>query len=274
MGEGVAVFQGASCRVLILASRRALASHAHEEYQFIFHRGGPPVPFRIGGKTRLLFEAQALLLNPWQTHERLRGSGLPSLLVSVLVDAVWLETRRSGSRAPPKPLFGRPLVDMDAGLSEALEGFLRLAQDFRLGNQGHLEKQLVTLVDEVLDRHAGKQLDRALGVRPIDARVRRALEHARRKGAESCTIDELASVAGLSRSRFFRVFRASVGTSPQHLIDAARIARAVKLLSTSSRPISEISDALGFSNQGHFTRFFVHHLAVPPSDYRNRSAQL
>ena len=46
---------------------------------------------------------------------------------------------------------------------------------------------------------------------------------------------------------------------------------AIKLLTTSTRPLIDIALELGFEEHSHFTRFFTQHMAVPPSEFRRHS---
>jgi len=45
---------------------------------------------------------------------------------------------------------------------------------------------------------------------------------------------------------------------------------AVQRLTQSSEAVAEISDNLGFSAPGHFSRFFREHLGITPTDYRRK----
>ena len=81
-------------------------------------------------------------------------------------------------------------------------------------------------------------------------------------------MNELADVAGLSRSHFSRAFQAATGESPQEFIIGRRISRARELLTDERHTIAEVAAAAGFSSQAHLSSAFKKRLGVTPSRYR------
>jgi len=47
-----------------------------------------------------------------------------------------------------------------------------------------------------------------------------------------------------------------------------RMEQAINDLSGGQMPIASLSEHMGFSAPGHFTRFFRQHLGITPSEYR------
>ena len=90
---------------------------------------------------------------------------------------------------------------------------------------------------------------------------------------EPLTLAELAAVAGLSPWHFLRVFKAEQGTTPvRHLADL-RLRAAQEMLTSTSRPVTEVAYACGFSSPGHLTTVFRRRLGTTPSRYRQESAR-
>ena len=81
-------------------------------------------------------------------------------------------------------------------------------------------------------------------------------------------VEHLASVAGMSRANFFRVFEASTGVTPHVFVNVVRMERAVDAAVNTDMSFGELSEKLGFSTQGHFTRFFRDHAGAAPSQFR------
>ena len=82
------------------------------------------------------------------------------------------------------------------------------------------------------------------------------------------SIEDIADSCGLDRSYFGRIFRDTMGSSPQKFLMIYRMAKAEKLLKESKMPIGKISTMVGYANQLHFSRAFKEIYGVSPRDYR------
>ena len=58
------------------------------------------------------------------------------------------------------------------------------------------------------------------------------------------------------------------GFSPRVYLDMLCIETAISRLASGRGKIGEVAAELGFSAQSNFTRFFLHQVGVPPSEYR------
>lgn len=100
--------------------------------------------------------------------------------------------------------------------------------------------------------------------------LRRVREHVEAHLSERICLSELAAIAGLSDCHFSRAFKQSVGVPPHRYIMTRRIAAAARLMQDSDRPLTEISHAVGFCDQSHFTRVFVDVMGETPRGFRWR----
>lgn len=91
--------------------------------------------------------------------------------------------------------------------------------------------------------------------------------------SDRITIDELASIARLSRSHFTRAFKASVGWPPHNFILQQRIERAKELMAGSSEPLVQIALICGLADQSHFSRTFRAHAGCSPAAWRRVNRQ-
>jgi AraC family transcriptional regulator len=78
----------------------------------------------------------------------------------------------------------------------------------------------------------------------------------------------LAGLAGLSRFHFTRAFKRTTGLSPYQFILSARVKRAKSSLANSDKSMLEISQSLGFGNQGQFAAAFRKIVGTTPSQFR------
>ena len=84
------------------------------------------------------------------------------------------------------------------------------------------------------------------------------------------SIEELAAVCGLNRSYFGRIFKESLGESPQRFLLHYRMAKASQLLKESKLPIYQIGTMVNYPNQLHFSRAFKTIYGISPREFRQR----
>jgi AraC family transcriptional regulator len=87
--------------------------------------------------------------------------------------------------------------------------------------------------------------------------------------SESLTLDELASLAGLSPYHFSRKFKSSFGMPPHAFVVARRVAKAKRLLCDKRLPLKVVAADCGFADQSHFNRIFRRYTGTTPSQFRD-----
>lgn len=101
-----------------------------------------------------------------------------------------------------------------------------------------------------------------------DARLRQVVEHLRCHFSDNIDIDMLARMCCLSRSRFVHLFKEVTGDSPYSYVTGLRMEKAKQLLSADSLSVTEIGDAVGYSELKSFIRVFTKEVGIPPGIYR------
>lgn len=86
--------------------------------------------------------------------------------------------------------------------------------------------------------------------------------------AYTISLEELASVAGYSSSRFLVLFRNATGFSPHQYVMQQRLERARELMLRTTRPLNVIAAECGFADQSHLIRLFKRHTGFTPSQFR------
>jgi len=82
------------------------------------------------------------------------------------------------------------------------------------------------------------------------------------------SLEEIAHVAGFSRTYFSSIFTKFNGLSPWEYITIRRIEKSKHLLKYTSHPIILIAQNCGFSNLSNFNRLFLRIVGTSPSKYR------
>ena len=95
-----------------------------------------------------------------------------------------------------------------------------------------------------------------------------AVRYAHRHLDRPFSIDELAERACMSRSTFYRHFRATFGVTPLQYITRLRIDRARTLLHDPTHTVTDVSLDLGFRSVSHFIDTFKRHTGTTPKAYQ------
>jgi len=110
----------------------------------------------------------------------------------------------------------------------------------------------------------------AAGQTEIPASLHRPLEAMRLYYPKPLRVSELAKMAGMSVTNFFRNFKAATGTSPIDWLRRERINQAKHRLLETGLSIAQIAEQTGYYDQFYFSRDFKRMTGVSPSQYRQR----
>jgi len=88
--------------------------------------------------------------------------------------------------------------------------------------------------------------------------------------AESLTVARLASMAHISNSHFFVLFKKRTGRAPIDYFIRLRMAHAATLLEETEAPVRQIAACVGYDDEFYFSRLFKLANNVAPSVYRRR----
>jgi transcriptional regulator GlxA family with amidase domain len=135
-----------------------------------------------------------------------------------------------------------------------------------------IEADIFQLSQRVLDNNAHVGLAPP-SMRQVDHRVRKAIGLMRCEAARAHRLDDIAQAVGLSRSRFFELFRDGMGMSPGVYSDTLRVEYAIEKLIGTDTPATDIALDLGFAAPGHFSRFFKEKIGFTPREYRRVAHQ-
>ncbi len=160
------------------------------------------------------------------------------------------------------------LVATGIALQDHLELIVRA--DGRLGWYV-TSKALVTDADGRGVAVAALSVDLDTQLTSADAGLAAVVAAIRADVAQPWTVDRMAHVAGLSRSRFQRRCTATLGLPPTKLVQRLRIEHAVRLATTTTLSFGDIAAECGFYDQATFTRQFRSVLGLTPGAYRSRA---
>jgi len=251
--------------------------HAHPEPHILVKHDGGDGDYLVGGHRVALTRDDILFLNPGETHQDLRLPGTrPTRLIALQASGEWLRESFPAvfgvRETHPFPRPREAITPRIRRLADTLA--IEVVNDQFLSAE-RLEFMVLELVLSIVDTYLARRRAAAAlwrGSRFSDSRIRRALELLRARPNKEVNIDELASQVGLSRSRFYDLFQVCTGLSPRAYLDMLCVETAIEKLSSGRGKIAEVSAELGFSAQSNFTRFFLHQVGIPPSEYRRATS--
>lgn len=105
-------------------------------------------------------------------------------------------------------------------------------------------------------------------------RLRRVRDRIDREYVAPLDVDALARDAGMSAGHLSREFKTAYGESPYSYLMTRRIERAMALLRRGDLSVTDVCFAVGCSSLGTFSTRFTELVGVPPSVYRNETADV
>ena len=132
----------------------------------------------------------------------------------------------------------------------------------------HLIGHLYLFLDYLTQSAKSKKLVQSSKM--SDYYIKEAINYIEQNFQNNITIEDIAAVCGINRSYFGKIFRNSIGRSPQEFLMNYRMVKATELLKLTSLSIAEIGSAVGYENQLHFSRAFKSIYGVSPREWRNQ----
>ena len=96
----------------------------------------------------------------------------------------------------------------------------------------------------------------------------RARDAMDRDFAEPLDIPALARIALVSEAHFIRTFKATFGETPHRYLQRRRVERAMAMLVSTDRSVTDVCMSVGFASLGTFSRTFRDIVGQSPTDYR------
>ncbi len=87
------------------------------------------------------------------------------------------------------------------------------------------------------------------------------------------TLDELSKMFFVSKTQIFRIFKEAYGIAPMQYFLKMKVELAKKMLEDGQLKISDIADALSFTDAKHFTKTFKRFAGELPRNWKKRALQ-
>lgn len=164
------------------------------------------------------------------------------------------------------PVFGG--IDMTVA-SAVYRRIFRILEKRPMAMEAALHHEVANLISLLFaSRHSANPT--VTGKSEIPQSLQKPLEAMRLNYHRPLRIAELAKLAGMSSSNFFRHFKAATGTSPIDWLKRERINQAKRRLIETDDSIASIADQTGYYDQFYFSRDFKRVTQLAPTEYRQR----
>ena len=130
------------------------------------------------------------------------------------------------------------------------------------------ETLALTAAVEISLRPAGTGTPPAIATGRFEERMKLVRDYVEANLALDITLGDMAGIAGLSRYRFLRQFKAYTGDTPHRFVQRRRTERAKQMLHNADMPDFEIASATGFGSTRRFARSFRALTGTTPSAWR------
>jgi len=168
------------------------------------------------------------------------------------------------------PVFGALTVK---SVRQIFDRVFRRLQEPEHATEAWLNSDLTQIVAWLTESRQASGL-LAGGDHTIPDRLRKPIETMRLQFFKPWRVPELANMAGMSPSHFFRVFKQCLGTSPHEWLRRERITHAKRRLIETDEAIKQIASQCGYSDQFFFSRDFKQVTTFTPSEFRRRERGL
>ena len=131
---------------------------------------------------------------------------------------------------------------------------------------GYLYQLLALLTDNIQVSPHGEE-------RPEDVEklyVQRAVNLLINSNDPQVKVNEVAKAVGISRGYLTRIFKKTMGVSPQEFQTRFRMERAGDLLRSTKSPVTVIAEELGYTDVLSFSKSFHKYFGMSPTAFRNQ----
>lgn len=175
------------------------------------------------------------------------------------------EILESAGLSSDSPIFQPKTLQAGDTLKEKLLFLASHAQESALHQIG----QLYLIMDALLCGSSGRR--RTQNGKMSKFYTREAVSFIEQNYTLPITVEDMAAQCNLDRSYFGKIFKETMGQSPQEFLIHYRMAKAAELLKLSDLSIGDISALVGYPNQLHFSRAFKNVYAIAPRTYRQNN---
>ena len=221
---------------------------------------------QVGGRTLPVGPGQIGWIFNHHDNAHWPEKGSPWEMYWIRVDGPYMDQIYKTLTAAGSPVFGGVDVKASAPIYRRI---FRIMKSRSIAMEASLHAEVAELIKQLfLARHSANPSPGDAA--EIPKSLHKPISAMRLYYDKPLRIDELAGMANMSVSSFFRYFKAATGTSPIDWLKRERINQAKRRLLETDNSIAQIAEQTGYYDQFYFSRDFKRMTQVSPSEYRQR----
>lgn len=206
---------------------------------------------------------QGFMIFPHQVCTYIADYELPWEYVWLEFDGLRVkETIELSGLTPQQPVYKARYKDIAATMKDEMLYIVNHKEESSFHLIGHLYLFMDGLVRSSTSAHISK------GNSLRDFYLKEAFSFMEQNFQNDISVEDIAAFCGLNRSYFGKIFRETMGKTPQEFLISYRMTKAAELLKLTSLSVGDIGNAVGYPNQLHFSRAFKHIYGISPRQWR------
>ena len=147
--------------------------------------------------------------------------------------------------------------------------YSELNQGSSLGSKLYIESLSNALAVNLLRDYSVKKTSLNLSSAGLsDSKLLLVTDYINDNIASEIKLSDLANLAGISQYHFSRLFKKSLGISPNKYLIKQRVERAKSLLKNPELSVTDVALLCGFNSHSHFGQYFRRFTGFTPKQYR------
>ncbi len=206
---------------------------------------------------------QGFLIFPDQTNTYVADHTHPWEYIWIEFDGLRVRpSLLSSSLSPDHPVYHAKSREYRDQMFEEMQYLVNHSSETAFHQIGHLYLFFDALIRSV------QQPNYETGNKTQDFYIREALHYIENNYMTDLSIEEIARHSGIDRTYFSKLFKKSVGSSPQQFLINYRMVKAAEMLKLTNQSVKDIGMMVGYPNQLHFSRAFKSVYGMSPLPWR------
>lgn len=244
------------------------ATRNHYLFHYVLSGTGTLMANNSKGETRTysVKSGQGFMIFPGQINTYIADEQLPWKYMWIEFDGLCVKEALSVTDlCKDAPVYHSHSKELREKLADEMLYIVNHPQE----SSFHLIGHLYLFLDYLLQ--SAKSTKLVSSGRMSDYYIKEAINYIEQNFQNNISIEDIAAVCGINRSYFGKIFRNSIGRSPQEFLMNYRMVKATELLKLTSLSIADVGSAVGYENQLHFSRAFKNIYGVSPREWKNQN---